>query len=363
LAAPTPGLRGSAAVAGQVAAFLLARAAQPEAAAQRLTELAADRWGSCQACPSAVAYQNQAAEVYLAAQQPAKALAFYQKGLQMLAADRQDARPALAQYLRMAQLHQNQRDTAALLRLYIDLEKFCEARVYPLPAPAALGLAEHYQQRNQRTLAIAYARKALLTADLDLLPGLPAQVNTEPPPSEQATEEEGEEEATTDGPANPSPAKSSVEQPTNPVAKRAVALLRLLTQVDTARPEDFREFVIHTVGPDETLDQIMELYQVSRACLEEWNFIENNYPLPGQQLRVCRRATWDLPVNPAKPPEANASRQHRTRSGDRWETLAREYQTTVPQLLAWNPRLKPGPLPVGENLKVGEYFTPCGCGK
>lgn len=128
----------------------------------------------------------------------------------------------------------------------------------------------------------------------------------------------------TGGPVNTTPTETTTEETTDTTEETTEEttmetqgrVINLADLPEAARPE------IHTVQTGENVWRIAELYNISADSLRNWNNLENDAILVGQQLFVS---------NPALIPEI-----HHVEEGENLYTIAMDYNTTEQLIIEWN---------------------------
>ena len=105
----------------------------------------------------------------------------------------------------------------------------------------------------------------------------------------------------------------------------------------------------HKVKEGENLTLIADKYNVSVEDLREWNDLDSDVIVPGQELTVSK------PSKTNKKTEKTTSTKNKTykvKKGDKLAAIADENDLTVKQLIKWNDLDKDGTIYVGQVLKL-----------
>jgi len=120
----------------------------------------------------------------------------------------------------------------------------------------------------------------------------------------------------------------------------------IASNLDKLRPVTTTVYITHTVKKDDTLDGICSLYNISKTTLLKANNLRTAQLPKGMRLQIPSTATkYALPKEGQQPEERLAKaggkgkRQvvmHTLKSGETLETIARQFQVPVQQVMQWN---------------------------
>jgi membrane-bound lytic murein transglycosylase D len=128
------------------------------------------------------------------------------------------------------------------------------------------------------------------------------------------------------------------------------------------------EMFVYRVRRGDTLGRIAGRFHVSVADLREWNHLRGNVIRQGARLRIYshreeaamyssrdehpRSARAELHNTSSRRPSRTETVAHHVRPGETLYSIAREYQTTITALRAWNPFLADRGLEAGDILSI-----------
>lgn len=112
----------------------------------------------------------------------------------------------------------------------------------------------------------------------------------------------------------------------------------------------------YTVGADDTLGSIALRFKVSPRDLKSWNNLSSLDITPGASLVVKgepEQLAAPAPRAQAKAPASKPSSfVHVVRSGDTFESIARRYRVSIDQVKAWNTRINPRRMQIGQHVRL-----------
>ncbi len=104
----------------------------------------------------------------------------------------------------------------------------------------------------------------------------------------------------------------------------------------------------HTVKEGENLSGIAEKYNISVQNIKDWNDIENDIIIPGQELKVSKPSEKNNK-------ETSKSKTYKVKKGDTLASIAEEFNISISNLKKWNSLDSDGKIYVGQELKLYSY--------
>ncbi len=127
----------------------------------------------------------------------------------------------------------------------------------------------------------------------------------------------------------------------------------ITTPIDSAPLTGPMEVQTHVVQPKESLYGIARLYGLDYKMIAAWNNIAPPYTIhPGQSLRLAATGGGMVAMPIPMTPITEAPRYYTVRAGDTVASIARAYNVTPQELIAWNELAKPYTLTPGQSLMV-----------
>ncbi len=101
----------------------------------------------------------------------------------------------------------------------------------------------------------------------------------------------------------------------------------------------------HTVKEGENLTGIAEKYNVSVKNIKDWNDIDDDKIIPGQELKVSKPSEKSNK-------ETTKTKTYKVKKGDTLASIAEEFNISIANLKKWNDLNSDGTIYVGQELKL-----------
>jgi len=120
------------------------------------------------------------------------------------------------------------------------------------------------------------------------------------------------------------------------------------SSAETFRPKEDSKMITHVVKKNETLGHIAERYYIRASDIRDWNNISGSTIVVGQELIIY---PGEEPATVEKTDNAFDGKLHTVERGESLWTIARDYNTSVDSLKAWN-GLENAKIKIGSKMKI-----------